>query len=65
MVVITINNQVKVEELLETEEKRVRSLFSYYQDFLNARSKVEKAAMVNRLAGIFKISLTGLKTFSD
>ncbi len=47
--------------LLETEDKQVRNLFSNYQDFLNTHSKVGKAAMVNRLAGIFKVSLTGLR----
>lgn len=51
--------------LLETDENRVKSLFSSYLEFLNSRAKAGKAAMVDRLAGIFKISLTGLRTFRD
>ncbi len=50
---------------VETDENRVRRLFSNYQNFLTERAKVGKAAMVNRLAGIFKVSKPGVRTFSD
>ena len=50
---------------LETDENQVKSLFSDYQYFLSERAKGGKAAMVNRLAGMFTVSKQGVRTFSD
>ncbi len=49
----------------ETDDKRIKSLISSYQQFLNEHSKVGKAAMIDRLASTFKVNQESIRTFSD